>query len=192
MKTLNFITVILLVALSISLFVSIKQNDALQKENTRIENNVDSYRNGYSMYKTEYGKSAIKSQSLELTVKELKNNETELYRRIRELKIKPNTVSWVGQLASENKKEIEIKIQYVDSAKCLFYEDKYNTISGCFKGDSIPLTIITRDSLTIVASRIPAYKFLWWNWGTKGINIDIMAENPDTKFTYSKFVNLKK
>jgi hypothetical protein len=43
MKTLNFIIVILLVALSVSLYVSIKQTDKLQDENSRLSGNLAQY-----------------------------------------------------------------------------------------------------------------------------------------------------
>ncbi|WP_347563512.1 DUF6549 family protein [Phocaeicola coprocola] len=39
---------------------------------------------------------------------------------------------------------------------------------ACFKDSTVYYNI--RDSLAAVVHRIPKRKFLWWSWGTKGIN----------------------
>jgi len=64
------------------------------------------------------------------------------------------------------------------------YSSKW--IDAKTKDDS--LVIRTRDSLDIFVSRIYRHKLLWWKWGTKGYEVNIVNHNPNSTITYNKVV----
>ena len=53
-------------------------------------------------------------------------------------------------------------------------------------GDS--LRIRTRDSVTVFITKIYRHRFLFWKWGTKGYNVDIVNHNPHSSITYQKTI----
>lgn len=168
-------------------------NKKIRIQKTEIEKqtqNVEVLNKGFKSYKTELGKSAATVEALNYKLGEFSTYSAALERTIKELKIKPKNVISTAEIGTQTQTIIKTKIVYVDSTQCLNYEDKFNTISGCFKGDSINLKIETRDNLTTVVSKIHKHKFLWWSWGVKAINLDIKAQNPDTKFTYLKYIEI--
>lgn len=48
------------------------------------------------------------------------------------------------------------------------------------------------DSITTVVSRIYRHRFLWWRWGTKGYQVQIVNFNPHARVSYSRFVKVAK
>jgi len=195
----------LLISLCVIISFLTDSNKKLQFENSRKTNNVEVLNSNFKSYKSAYntglktihGKDSIiqlnaaKVQALTYTVDEFKQFRASDIQTIRELNLKLKNVQSVTNIGTQTNSNIPIKIQYVDSTKCLYFNDKFTTVSGCFKGDSIDLLVENRDSLTTAVSRVPKYKFLWWSWGVKAIQLDIRAQNPKTKFTYLKYIELK-
>lgn len=50
----------------------------------------------------------------------------------------------------------------------------------------------SRDSLTTIVSRTYRHKFLWWRWGTKGYQVQIVSHNPHSKIDYSRYIEVVK
>lgn len=50
----------------------------------------------------------------------------------------------------------------------------------------------SHDSLTTVVSRTYRHKFLWWRWGTKGYQVQIVNHNPHAMIDYSKYIEVVK
>lgn len=48
------------------------------------------------------------------------------------------------------------------------------------------------DSITTVVSRIYKHKFLWWRWGTKGYQVQVVSHNPHSHIGYSRFIRVEK
>lgn len=196
---------VLLIVLTMIIFQFSADNQKQKAELIRTAKNVEILNTNFKSYKSAYHTglktinekdsiiqlNAAKVQALTYTVDEYKGFRTSDIQTIKELNLKPKNVQSVTNIGTQTNSTVPIKIQYVDSTKCLNYADKFTTISGCFKGDSIDLKIENRDSLTTVVSRVPKHKFLWWTWGVKAIQLDIRAQNTDTKFTYLKYIELK-
>ena len=134
--------------------------------------------------------SVAKVNSLEYTVKEFQQFRGDDAKLIDKLKIKPKNVQSVTNFSTETVTKINTIIQYVDTTKCLHYKDDFTSIDGCFKGDSIQLLVQNKDSLTTIVDKIPKHKFLFWQWGVKAVEINIVSKNPNTKFTYLKYIEL--
>lgn len=181
----------LLISFSIAGYFLVKDYRFQKSEVERQRQNVEILNKNFTSYKSAYGQSSAKVEALNYRLDELKINEAKLLLLIKSLKIKPKDVISSTQIGTETKVVIRTVIQYVDSVKCLNFEDKYNKISGCFKGDSIDLSVETFDNLTTIVSKIPKHKFLWWTWGVKAITLDITAENPNTRFNYLKYIEVR-
>lgn len=194
---------IAILAILLLTFYSLYQKE--KKEATRQSSNVEVLNSNYTSYKAAYktglknihGKDSIinlnaaKINSLVYTSDEFKRYRHEDLKTIEALNLKIKNVQNVTNVGTQTSAVINTKIQYVDSTKCLNYSDQWTDVSGCFKGDSILLKVVNRDSLTTVVSKIPKHKFLWWSWGVKAIKLDILSKNPNTSFTYLKYVELK-
>jgi len=190
-KYIYLLTAVLVTILIISYSIQNAQLHTARAENSRLSSNVSVLNKNYTTYKTAYGHAAAKVEALKYTQEEMKVYEANLLHEIGELQIKPKNVISVAQVGTQTSTIIPTKIIYVDSVKCLAYEDRFTTLSGCFKGDSINLLVENRDSLTTVVSKVPKHYFLWWSWGVKAINLNILSQNPNTKFTYVKYIELK-
>lgn len=50
----------------------------------------------------------------------------------------------------------------------------------------------SHDSLTTIVSRIYKHRFLWWRWGTKGYQVQIVNHNPHARIDYSRYIEVVK
>jgi len=50
----------------------------------------------------------------------------------------------------------------------------------------------SHDSLTTIVSRTYRHRFLWWRWGTKGYQVQIVNHNPHSKIDYSRYIEVVK
>lgn len=48
------------------------------------------------------------------------------------------------------------------------------------------------DSLTTIVSRTYKHRFLWWRWGTKGYQVQIVNHNPHSHIDYSRYIEVVK
>lgn len=182
---------LLFVLACIFLYLSNEQTKKHKAEADRQSHNVEVLNSDLKHYKTRSGEDAARIEALTYTVDEFKRNEPRLKQTIADLELKLKNVNSVAEIRTSTGVQIKTVIQYVDSSKCFFYEDKFNTVSGCFDKDSVEMSVETRDSLSVVVSGVPKHKFLWWSWGVKAVELDVKAQNPGTKFTYLKYIELK-
>lgn len=163
----------------------------LELENRRISGNNESLVRNIEFYVSKAGNQAAKVKSLTYRVEEFKQNEQRMTKTIKDLNLKLKNTKSAIQIGTSSKVKIETKIQYVDTNKCFNYVDKFNTVTGCVIEDSVKIQIHYQDSLTAIVSKIPKHRFLWWTWGVKAVELDIVSENPNTKFTYLKYITLE-
>lgn len=45
-----------------------------------------------------------------------------------------------------------------------------------------------RDSITAIVHRLYKHRFLWFRWGTKGYQLDIINFNPHSRIQYAKYI----
>ena len=48
----------------------------------------------------------------------------------------------------------------------------------------------SHDSLTTLVSRTYKHRFLWWRWGAKGYQVQIVSHNPHSKIDYSRYIEV--
>lgn len=135
---------------------------------------------------------ATKVEALSYTLAEYKQYREEDLKVIESLKIKLKQVISVTNVGTSTEQTITTPTIHTDTAACFNYEDKYLKLSGCTKKDSTTVSYRTHDDLTIIPTFIPKHKFLWWTWGVRGVELNVISKNPNTSFNYNQYYEIKK
>ena len=169
---------------------------SLKTDNTRLSTNQTTLNTEVKKWKTKDSLNVAQAPSLTYTQSEVAKYDPALVQTVKELGVQLKNVQSI--LDTRTITQIKIKttvrdsISLVDTLKCFNYSDEFTKLTGCFNLDTVNIDLKTFDSLTTVVSRVPAHKFLWWTWGVKGINLNIISKNPNTSFDYLKYIELKK
>lgn len=133
---------------------------------------------------------AAKIWSLTYSIEEYRRYRNSDLATIASLNLKLRDIQNITYINTLTNTVIKSAYIYKDSVRFLDYQDKWITIKGKLNSDEV--SIETRDSLIAVVSNVPKHKLLWWSWGTKGVELNITSANPNTKFTYLKYIEIKK
>ena len=135
---------------------------------------------------------AAKVGSLTYTLDEFKHYRAEDAQTIKSMGLKLKNVLSVANVSTQTSQDITTPTIKTDSSTCFSYKDSFIQVAGCAYKDKTILYYSGQDSLTIIPSVIPKHKFLWMTWGVKGVQLDVISKNPNTTFTYAKYVEIKK
>ena len=181
-----------------ALFVMFKMYQKERRERIRTENNQEALFKEVEFYKTKNNENAAKVSALTLTNKEYKQYYTDLSEENKSLGIRIKRLESATQVATQT--IIPIKAKVKDSIivknnisiplKCISMKEPYFEITGCFS-DYFEGEITIPDTLNHYAHRVPKFRLIGINFGTKGINLDVVSKNPYTKITYAKYIELK-
>lgn len=179
-----------------------RKNSEIARKTSNIEvlnANFNSYKVAYKIgLKKLSGKDSIielnaaKVGSLSYTVDEFKQFRDSDVQTIEALKLKLKNVISVTNIGTQTDQHITTPTIKTDSTTCFNYKDEFLTMNGCVEKDSADITYENTDKLTIIPSTVAKHHFLWWEWGVKGIQLDVLSHNPHTTFTYEKYYDLKK
>ena len=61
------------------------------------------------------------------------------------------------------------------------------SLRGTIRGDSFTARIESRDTLQMIIHRVPK-RFLFFRYGTKGVRMDVVSQNPHTRLSYPKVI----
>jgi hypothetical protein len=175
---------------------------SLEKENEVKESNIEALTTDIKTYKSANGKNVSEVKALRYEKSEFKAREIDLVRTIKQMKLKQNSIVSIAKIGIQN--SIQIKLPLKDSAvkklpsfisdsiKCFHYQDQFNKLNGCIIRDTVDIVSSYTDSLIWAASIIPKHRFLWWQWGNKGIKINAELLNPNSNITYLKYIEIVK
>lgn len=170
-------------------------------ERIRVTGNQASLLTGMLEYKTKDSLNGVKITGLELTEKEFRNYETDLLDSLKKLNIKLKRLEQYTQVKTETK--VEFKTVLKDSLvfmpgkdsiitiKCLEYKDPWIDFSGCYDADTLSAKIVIPLNIDIIAHRVPK-QFLFFRYGVKSVDIDIISSNPYTKISYARNIKIKR
>lgn len=172
------------------------------RENERLSENQSALMTKAQTYKTESERNAMSVKTLTLRLDELKENESQLTEKCKELEIQLKRVKSINQTGTESKYTIKGEthdsIIYVpvsgkaDTLICSDYKDDYISFSYCVDSARIyTADIVTRDTITAIAHRVPK-KFLFIRYGTKEIKMEVISSNPHTILTTATRVEVVK
>ena len=158
--------IIVIVACALLALCAIWRLSYLSAENKRLQNNVESLREGMEQYtvndmgiKLKRVESAVQTQTIVTVDVPLRNT-------------------------------LFINDTIIDRAKQFQWCYAWTNIKGIVTNDSVTCSIESVDTSIQVVHRVPK-KNLFFRCGTKEIRQDIMSSNPHTKIVYTEYVQLE-
>ena len=143
-----------------------KLYESEKNERIRQQRNVETLNSTVLKSKVRDSLNVASINALSYTVDELKQYRSEDAQLIKDLKIKNKDLKAYAKIKTETRDTItrpEWKI--LKDTGCLSYEDKWTSITACFKDSTVMFA--NRDSLAFAIENIPKHRFLWWRWERK-------------------------
>lgn len=205
----NYKLVVLLYAILSTVCVGVlyRKYNEQKAETARYSNNQKALLSEIETYKTESGKNAARTRELELTNKEFKELFAEQTQKIKELGVNVKRLQTYSATVSETSvngttvlrdtviptiKVDSSNIAHIDSEKAKYFEwnDAWNKVSGLIKGDEVECSYSGTDTLTLITNKVPK-KFLFFKWGCKYIEVNVVHQNPSSKIIYNQTIRFK-
>jgi len=192
-----------LIGSAITIYLLSSDIKAKKAEISRKTSNIETLNTDFTSYVTDtkvviagkdtiIKRNAAKVSSLTYTLDEFKRYKPEAEQTINDMGLKLKNVVSVANIGTQTTQQIITPTIKTDSTTCFSYIDSFISVAGCSDGKKTTLYYASKDSLTTVVNTIPKHKFLWWSWGVKAINLNILSKNPNTTFTYLNYIELKK
>lgn len=200
MNKLNIGAFVVVLSLVVALYAVVSRLTTVKTENVRLSANQEALLADIERYRTKDGESAIKIQQLTLKRNEFENQCKELSGQVEEMGYKIKQLQRLITYGATTKVEIQTVVKdsiiytpiSVDTLRCFNFADEWAQISGCIgRNDTLIGNVEVRDSLTIIAHNIPK-RFLFFKWGSKRIELDIINHNPHSEIEYSKWIEFTK
>lgn len=157
--------------------------DTVKKQKAEIERldrNTGAMTEAEVQYISKLGDAAVKRKALELSVKELKKQNTDLYNEVKALDVRLKDALSVSKVVTKTVIKEVVRTDTINGAAVAEYRDPWNTIRSEQRGDSTELSYQGNDTIVGVIS-IRKKRFLFFRWGVKSVDYDISNKNPKTK-----------
>jgi len=151
--------------------------------------NIEALNDTVKTYKSKAGLNVAQMPTIVYNTTEVAKYDPRLVATIKDMGLQLKNVQAIVDVQTETIKKFKANVTVTPTDTCYNYVDKWTNLSLCTSTDSVFLK--TFDKLTTVINKVPKHKFLWWSWGIKGVNVNIISENPNTEFEYLKFVEVK-
>ena len=168
------------------------------KETKRLRNNTEALMSEVKFYKTKMDESAASVLALDLKLKEYKELYARDVERIKSLQVRPRRVESVAKVATQCEIEAAAPLSSTDTIRevgvsdslpTFHWNDKWVTIEGAIRNDSLLCKINSVDTIHQVVHRVPR-RFLFIRYGTKAIRQEIVSSNPHTHIVYTEYIEL--
>jgi hypothetical protein len=187
----------MLVALFVSIVAGIRQNGEIQR--LRKNQHVLLSPSPMQSYRTSDGKSVASTEVLTLKNSELREANDSLLRQTHVLGVKNRRIQQVAQTATHTDAIIQSIVhdsiiymeQDTDTLRCLSYADPWIMVDGCVKEDTFSGHFHSLDTLDMIVHRVPK-RFLFFRYGCKAIQLDVISHNPYSTITHARYIQLKK
>lgn len=157
--------------------------DTVKKQRAEIERldrNIDAMNEAEVQYISKLGDAAVKRKALELSAKELKKQNADLYKEVKALDVRLKDALSVSKVVTKTVIKEVVRTDTINGAVIAEYRDQWNTIRAEQRGDSTELSYQGNDTIVGVIS-IRKKRFLFFRWGVKSVDYDISNKNPKTK-----------
>lgn len=193
----------------LALVVAFKECHDLRGEAERTKENQDILlHNGrVEIGRTQSGRPRASVPAITLKTSDLKRNPDSLLAVNRkELKIKNSRIMAAATTSTTTKVDVKVAIRPVPHDTCsrslsglyrppdvsqVSWSDPWITLRGDIEGDSMQVHIESRDTLQMVVHRVPK-KFLFFRYGTKGVRMEVVSQNPHSRLSYPRIIMFKK
>ena len=208
-RFIGFIKVILLVLIPLALVMSLKECHYLRGESERTKENQDVLlHNGrVEIGRTQSGRPRASVQAITLKTSDLKRSPDSLLAvNKKELKIKNSRIMAAATTSTTTQVDVKAAIRPVPHDTCsrilsgsyrppdvsqVSWSDPWITLRGEIEGDSMQVHIESRDTLQMIVHRVPK-KFLFFRYGTKGVRMEVVSQNPHSRLSYPRVIMFKK
>lgn len=209
-RFIGFIKVILLVLIPLALVMALKECYELMGESERTKENQDVLlHNGrVEIGRTQSGRPRASVQAITLKTSDLKRRPDSLLAvNKKELKIKNSRIMAAATISTNTQVDVKAAIRPVthdtcsrilsgsyrppDVSQTVSWSDPWITLRGEIEGDSMQMHIESRDTLQMIVHRVPK-KFLFFRFGTKGIRMEVVSQNPHSRLSYPRIIMFKK
>ena len=156
----------------------------------RLERNIGAMNETEAQYISKLGDAAVKCKALELSARELKKQNADLYNEVKALDVRLKDALSVSKAVTETVIKEVVRTDTIDGAAIAEYRDPWNTIRSEQRGDSTELSYQGNDTIVGVIS-IRKKRFLFFRWGVKSVDYDVSNKNPKTKANIDIAVKFK-
>lgn len=186
---------IMIYAFAIMVVIGIisKLVDTVKKQKAEIERldrNIDAMNETEVQYISKLGDAAVKRKALELSAKELKKQNADLYKEVKALDVRLKDVLSVSKVVTKTVIKEVVRTDTINGVTVAEYRDPWNTIRSEQRGDSTELSYQGNDTIVGVIS-IRKKRFLFFRWGVKSVDYDVSNKNPKTKANIDIAVKFK-
>ena len=203
----SFLKVIMLVLIPFALVMAFRECHDLGRESSTGENqNVLMHNGKVEIGQTQTGKPMASVSAMSLKPSSLKRiPDSLLAATSKDLKINPRRMVAAIKTSSlatadihaaittdsiydEADKDSNVLLSYHSrSPQQVSWSDPWMSLRGTIRGDSFTARIESRDTLQMIIHRVPK-RFLFFRYGTKGVRMDVVSQNPHTRLSYPKVI----
>lgn len=203
----SFLKVVMLVLIPFAMVMALKECHDRQREahSMNEDQNVLMHNGKVEIGQTQAGKPMASVSAMSLKPSSLKRNPDSLLAvTSKDLKIKPRRMVAAIRTSSlatadihaaittdsiydEADKDSNVLLSYPRSPQQVSWSDPWMSLRGIIRGDSFTARIESRDTLQMIIHRVPR-KFLFFRYGTKGVRMDVVSQNPHTRLSYPKVI----
>ena len=167
--------------------------DTVKKQKAEIERldrNIDAMNETEVQYISKLGDAAVKRKALELSARELKKQNADLYNEVKALDVRLKDALSVSKVVTKTVIKEVVRTDTINGVAIAEYRDPWNAIRSEQRGDSTELSYQGNDTIVGVIS-IRKKRFLFFRWGVKSVDYDISNKNPKTKANIDIAVKFK-
>lgn len=167
--------------------------DTVKKQKAEIERldrNIDAMNETEVQYISKLGDAAVKRKALELSARDLKKQNADLYNEVKALEVRLKDALSVSKVVTKTVAKEVVRTDTINGVVVAEYRDPWNTIRSEQRGDSTELSYQGNDTIVGVIS-IRKKRFLFFRWGVKSVDYDVSNKNPKTKANIDMAVKFK-
>lgn len=180
-------TIMVVIGIISKLVDTVKKQKA---EIERLDRNIDAMNETEVQYISKLGDAAVKRKALELSARELKKQNADLYNEVKALDVRLKDALSVSKVVTKTVIKEVVRTDTIDGAAIAEYRDPWNTIRSEQRGDSTELSYQGNDTIVGVIS-IRKKRFLFFRWGVKSVDYDVSNKNPKSKMKIDIAVKFK-
>lgn len=178
-----------------------------ESERTKVNQDILLHNGRVEIGRTQSGRPRASVPAITLKTSDLKRTPDSLLSVNRkELKIKNSRIMAAATTSTTTKVDVKVAIRPVPHDTCsrslsglyrppdvsqVSWSDPWITLRGDIEGDSMQVHIESRDTLQMIVHRVPK-KFLFFRYGTKGVRMEVVSQNPHSRLSYPRIIMFKK
>lgn len=187
----------LILILATIIFLMGKRITVLSQDNNRLENNIATFKQNITEFKSVDGKTVYQNEAMELRIKELSLLYPQLLEEVRNLKVKPSRLKSISENGIAN--HTTIKSILTDSTgkdsisyKYFNYNDGWYNVTGFAALDTQHLNITSVDTLVQIVYKGDRERPWLWIFSRRKLMQRVSLKNPSARINYTQYIKLQK